>query len=88
MHDCKCVTGGVPCASQWLHHPFNETSVQVNYEHSQEGHLLARVFKDDPWVIRLTSEAVRGHHHGEVIHIHLGYSYVGWLCEHLEVNEM
>ena len=53
-------------------------------EHPQEGHLLAGVLKDDPRVIGLTSKAVGGHHHGQVVHVHLGYSHVGWLREYLE----
>lgn len=56
----------------------------MNNEHPQEGHLLACVLKDDSWVIRLASEAVGGHHHGQVVHIHLGYSNVGWLSKHLQ----
>lgn len=68
-----------------LHHPFDETGVQVNDEHSQEGHLLARVLEDDARVVGLASEAVRSHHHGQVVHIHLGDGDVGWLSKYLEI---
>lgn len=57
----------------------------MNYEHSQEGHLLARVLKDDPWIIRLASKAVGGHHHRQVVYIHLGHSHIGRLGKYLEV---
>lgn len=56
----------------------------MNYEHSQEGHLLASVLKDDPWIIRLASKAVGGHHHSQIVHIHLGYSHIGWLGKYLQ----
>lgn len=74
------------CALQPLHHPFNETGVQVNDEHSQEGHLLAGVLEDDPWVVGLASEAVGSHHHGQVVHIHLGNCDIGWLSKYLEIK--
>lgn len=66
-----------------LHHPFNETRLQVNNQHSQEGHLLARVLEDDPRVVGLAAEAVGRHHHGQVVHVHLGHGHVGRLSEHL-----
>lgn len=98
MHDCKCVTGdaggliqprqGGLCSLERLHHPFYETGVQVNDEHSQEGHLLSRVLEDDPRIVGLAPKAVGGHHHGQVVHIHLGYSHVGWLSEYLEITRM
>lgn len=67
-----------------LHHPFDETGIQVNDEHSQEGHLLARVLKDDARVVRLAAQAVWSHHHGQVVHVHLGYGHIGRLCKHLK----
>lgn len=70
---------------QCLHHAFDEAGVQMNYEHSQEGHLLACVLKDDPRIVRLASKAVGGHHHSQVVYIHLGHSHVRWLREYLEV---
>lgn len=57
----------------------------MNYEHSQEGHLLACVLKDDPRIVRLAPKAVGGHHHSQVVYIHLGHSHVRWLREYLEV---
>lgn len=57
----------------------------MNYEHSQEGHLLACVLKDDPWIVRMASKAVGGHYHSQVVHIHLGHSHIRWLGKHLEV---
>lgn len=68
-----------------LHHAFDEASVQMNYKHSQEGHLLASVLKDDPWIIGLASKAVGGHHHSQVVYIHLGYSHIRRLGKYLEV---
>lgn len=70
--------------AQCLHHPLNETGVQVNNEHPQEGHLLAGVLKDDPRVVGLAPQAVGGHHHGQVVHIHLGYGHIGWLSKYLK----
>lgn len=52
-------------------------------EHSQKGHLLSCVLKDDAWVIRLAAQAVGCHHHGQVADVHFGDGYVGWLHEHL-----
>lgn len=69
-----------------LHHSFHVTGVQVNDEHSQEGHLFARVLKNNARVVRLAPEAVGGHHHGQVVHIHLGDRYVGWLSKHLRME--
>lgn len=68
-----------------LHLPLHETGVQVNNEHSQEGHLFARVLEDDPRVVGLTAEAVGGHHHGQVVHVHLGDRHIGGLSKHLGI---
>jgi len=38
---------------------------------TDKAHLLARVFKYDPWIVGLASKAVWGHNHGQVIHVHL-----------------
>lgn len=84
MLESRLGTRGGLSRLQCLHNPFNETGVQVDDEHPQEGHLLAGVLKDDPRIVGLTSKAVGGHHHGQVVHIHLGYSHVGWLSEYLE----
>lgn len=73
------------CGLHRLHYPFNETCVQVNDEHSQEGHLLASVLEDDPRIVGLASKTVGGHHHGQIVHIHLGYGHIGWLSEYLEI---
>ena len=70
-----------------LHNPLYETGVQVDNEHSEKGHLLACVFEDDPWVIRLTAEAVGGHHHSQVVDVHLSDGHVGRLRKHLECVE-
>lgn len=92
LHKCKCATENSKGLNQqqcrpWLHHAFDEARVQMNYEHSQEGHLLASVLKDDPWIIGLASKAVGGHHHSQIVHIHLGYSHIGWLGKYLQVME-
>ena len=52
-------------------------------EHPQEGHLLACVLEDDAWIIRLAPKAVRSHHHGQVVDVHLGDGHVGGLSENL-----
>lgn len=75
----KCALGEIQC----LHHPLDETGVQVNDEHSQEGHLFTCVLEDDPRVVRMASEAVGSHHHGQVVHVHLGYGDVGRLGKYL-----
>lgn len=70
-----------------LHHSFDEAGVQVNYEHSQESHLLARVLEYDARVVGLAPEAVGGHDHSQVVHVHFGNSDVGWLSKHLEESQ-
>ena len=72
------------CGSQCLHHALDEAGLQVDDQHPQEGHLLARVLEDDPRVVGLAAEAVGRHHHGQVVHVHLGDRHVGRLSEHLE----
>lgn len=82
---CRFSPRGGLCGVRCLNHPFNETCVQVNDEHTQEGHLLAGVLKDDPRIVRLAAKTVGGHHHGEVVDIHLGYGHIGWLSEYLQI---
>lgn len=57
----------------------------MNDEHSQEGHLLPSVLEYDPRIVGLAPKAVGSHHHGQVVHVHLGYGHVGWLSEYLAI---
>lgn len=56
--------------------PFDEAGVQVHYQHAKKGHFLACVLKDNARVVRLTAQAVRGHHHGQVVHVHLRSAHI------------
>lgn len=58
----------------------------MNYKHSQESHLLASVLKDDPWIVGLASKTVGGHHHCQIVYIHLGYSHIRWLGKYLQMR--
>lgn len=53
-----------------LNNALYEACVQMNNEHSQERHLLACVLEYDTRVVRLAPEAIRSHHHSEVVYIH------------------
>lgn len=70
------------------HHPLDEAGVQVDNKQPQKGHLLARVLEDDPRVLGLAPQTVGCHHHGQVIHVHLGLAYVGRLGKDLEEKGM
>jgi len=56
--------------------PFDEARVQVHYQHAKKGHFFARVLKDNARVVRLAAQAVGGHHHGQVIHVHLRSAHI------------
>lgn len=56
--------------------PFDEACVQVHYKHAEKRHFFARVLKDNARVVGLAAQAVGGHHHGQVIHIHLCSAHI------------
>ena len=80
---CVCVSMCVFFWNQSLHHTLDEAGVQVDDEHPEEGHLLARVLEYNAWVVRLAPQAVGRHHHGQVVDVHLGDGHVGGLSKHL-----
>lgn len=88
MLESRLGTRGGLSRLQCLHNPFNETGVQVDDEHPQEGHLLAGVLKDHPGVVGLAAQTVGSHDHGQVVHIHLGDGHVGRLGKYLHTQQV
>lgn len=81
-HNCICQPS-TGASEINLNNALYEACVQMNNEHSQERHLLARVLEYDTRVVRLAPEAIRSHYHSEVVYIHFSDCNVWRLSENL-----
>lgn len=83
--ECASVFGrGGQVGWQQLKNSVHETSIKVLNKHTDKTHFFAGVLKDDTWVIRQTAQAVGGHHHRQVTHIHFCNGHIGRLSKHLK----
>lgn len=64
------------CGANGSNQPFDEARVQVYYQHAEKRHFFACVLKDNARVVGLAAQTVGGHHHGQVIHIHLCSAHI------------